>query len=162
MYCRWWPPGSIILLKDRAKNGSDHSLLEILGANLGQREILPNLENSMAHNFPPFFSINLFVASKGCSSNIGQANHPHISEGQGVINNINSCRLQVSMTKKKRLPPPYWSASTPIANIVLAMFGWLCRWWSWWWYAFKEPLAQFLDVYPTHGTGYTRWMDRTG
>ena len=100
MYCRWWTPGSIILIKDMAENGSDHSLLEILGANLGQREILPNLENSMAHNFPPFFSIKrLFIQHWPSKPS------PHASEGQGVINNINSCRLQVSMTKKKRLPP---------------------------------------------------------
>lgn len=106
--------------------------------------------NSMARNFPPFFSIKrLFIQHWPSKPS------PHASEGQGVINNINSYRLQVSLTKKKWLPSPYWSASTPIANIVLAMFGWLRRWWSWWWYAFKEPLAQFL-MFATHGTG---WID---
>ena len=152
MYCRWWTPGSIILLKDRAKNGSDHSLLEILGANLGQREILPNLANSMAHNFPPFFSIKrLFIQHWPSKPS------PHASEGQGVINNINSYRLQVSMTKKKRLPPTLlvsihtyrqycpshvWLALQVVKLVVICL---------------QRTLGTVFDVCDTRN-----WMDRSG
>ena len=101
-------------------------------------------------------TFHLFLASKGCSSNIGQANHPHMPLRVKVWSTTSiPTDFKCPWRKRSDSPPPYWSASTPIANIVLAMFGWLRRWWSWWWYAFKEPLAQFL-MFATHGTG---WID---
>lgn len=148
MYCRWWTPGSIILLKDRAKNGSDHSLLEILGANLGQREILPNLANSMAHNFPPFFSIKrLFIQhwpSKPSPNAWGSRR-----DQQHQFLQTSSVHDEKEATSPTLLVSIHTSRHT-----VLAMFGRLRRWWSWWWYAFKEPLAQFLDVCDTRN-----WID---